>query len=75
MVLFGEKWLYWGKRGCIWAKLFYSVKCGCNRAKVVVFGQKWLISGKSGSIRAKVVLFGQNILFLGKVFILGQNLF
>ena len=33
-------------------------KSGCIRAKVVVFGQKWLYSGKSGCIRAKVVVFG-----------------
>ena len=65
MVLFGKKWLYSDKSGCIW-------KGCCIRAKVAVvgqewlfsgkrvfFGQKWFYSGKSGSIRAKVVVFGQ----------------
>ena len=65
MVVFGQKWLYLGKSGCI-------------EVKVVVFGQKWLYSkklvvfresgfirvrwfylGKSGCIRAKVVVFGK----------------
>ena len=32
-VVFGQKWLYSGKSGCI-------------PAKVVVIGQKWLYSGK-----------------------------
>ena len=35
VVIFGQKWLYSGKGGCI-------------RVKVVVFGQKLLYSGKSG---------------------------
>ena len=29
-----------GKSGCIRSKWLYSVKSGCIRAKVVVFGQK-----------------------------------
>ena len=29
------------------------------RAKVVVYGQKWIYSGESGFIREKVVVFGQ----------------
>ena len=33
MAVFGQKFLYLGKSGCI-------------RAKVVAFGQKWLYSGK-----------------------------
>ena len=65
MVLFVQKWFYSGKSGCIWARLLYSNKRCCNRAKMAVFGQgcpiriDWLYSGKSGCIRAKVVLFGQ----------------
>ena len=53
MVVFGQK-------------LFYSGKSGCIRAKVVLFGQSYLIrgkrlnSGKSGCIRAKVVAFVQS---------------
>ena len=38
VVVFGQKLLYSGKRGCIRAKLIYSGKSGCNREKVVVFG-------------------------------------
>ena len=65
VVVFGQKWFYLGKSGCICAKLLYSSKRCCNRAKMVVFVQggsfriDWLYSGKSGCIRAKVVLFGQ----------------
>ena len=39
--------------------MLYSGNSGCNRAKVVVFGQKWLYSGK-------VVVFGQKWLYSGK---------
>ena len=48
---------YSSKMGSIRAKCLYSGKVvvigqsGCIRAKVVVFGQKWLYSGKSGCIR------------------------
>ena len=49
-----------GTSGCSWAKLLYSRKSGCIRAKKVLFGQKWFSSGKSGCIRAKVLLFGQS---------------
>ena len=51
-----------GKRGCILASLLYLGKVvlfwqsGCNRAEVVVLGQKWFHSGK-------VVVFGQNWLY------------
>ena len=38
-----------------------------------LFGQKWLYSGKSDSIRAEVVLFGQIWVYLGKVVVVGQN--
>ena len=50
VVVFGQKWLYCGKSGCI-------------RTKAVVFEQKWLYSGnvivfgKSVGIRAKVLIF------------------
>ena len=43
MVTFGQKWLCLGKSGCI-------------RAKVVLFGQKWLYSDK-------VVVFGRKCLY------------
>ena len=56
MVKFGQKMLYSGKSGCIWAK-------------VVVFGRKWLYSdkvvvfGQSGNIRVNLAVFGQKWLF------------
>ena len=46
-------WLNSGKVVVFW-------QSGCIRAKVVIFGQKWLYSGKSGCIRAKVVVVGQS---------------
>ena len=60
MVLFGQKWLYSEKSGCIRAKQVVFVQSGCYWEKVVVFGQKWLYWKKSGSIRAKLVVFGQS---------------
>ena len=39
MVVFGQKWLFSGKRGCIRTGLFYW-------GKMVVFGQIWLFLGK-----------------------------
>ena len=63
--------------GSIWAKLLYSGKCGCFRAKMVVFVQKWLYSfkkvvfGQSGIIR-KVVVFEQKWLYSNKVNVFGQ---
>ena len=45
--------------GSIREKCLYSGKVvvigqnGCIRAKVVIFGKKWLYSGKSGCIRQK----------------------
>ena len=54
----------------------------CIRAKVVVFGQKWLYSGEKGSIRAKnccyrakVVVFGRSGCIRAKVVVFGQKLF
>ena len=72
--------------GCIMAQLWYSCKSCCNRAKVVVIGQKllysgkrgsirakWLYSSKSGCIRVKVVKFGKNCLYSNKVVLFGQR--
>ena len=39
-VVFGQKWLYSGKSGCILARVVVF------RAKVVLFGQKWLYFGQ-----------------------------
>ena len=71
--------LYSCKRGFNRAKLRYLVKSGCIRAKVAVFGHKWLYSGKrgcireSGCMRAKVVEFGQKWLKSDKVVVLGKK--
>ena len=60
MVVFGKKWLYYGR-------LVVFEQTGCNRAKmvsirgkVVVVLQKWLYSGKSGCVLAESVVFGKN---------------
>ena len=57
MVVFGQKWLYSGRSGCIPAIWFYS-------GKVVVFGQ-------NGCIWARVVVIGQQLLYI-KVVVFGQ---
>ena len=59
MVLFGQKWLYSDKSGCIW-------KGCCTRAKVAVVGQDWLFSGKKVFFRAKVDLLRQKRFYSGK---------
>ena len=50
MFLYGQKWLYSGKIGCIRAKEVFFVQSSCSRSKVVVIGQ-------IGYIWAKVVVF------------------
>ena len=45
MVVFGIKWLYSRKKGCIREKVAVF-------GKEVVFWKKWLYSGISGCIRA-----------------------
>ena len=52
VVVFEQSGCFFGKSGCILAKVVVFGQSGCIRGKVVVFGQ-------SGCIRAKVVLFGQ----------------
>ena len=62
VVVFGQKWLYSGKSGCIRSNWLYSDKVvafgqgGCIWAKVVVFG-------KNGCIRAKWLYFGKVVVF------------
>ena len=53
MVVFGQKWLYSGKSGCI-------------RLKVVLFRHKWLYSSKV-VVFWKVVIFGQTLLYSFKI--------
>ena len=59
MVVIGQKRFYSGK-------LIDSGNCGCNRAKAVVFGQKWLCLGK-------MVVFGKKWLYSGKVVVFEQK--
>ena len=44
----------------------YLGESGCIRAKVVVFGRKWLYSGK-------LVVFGKSCGIRGKVFVFVQK--
>ena len=59
--------------------MLFSCKGGSSRqkwfyrAKVVVFGQKWLYSGTSGCIRSRMVVFGQKWLYSGKVVVDEQS--
>ena len=76
-----------GQGGCIReikvfirAKLLYSGKSGCIRArwlysgnKWFYIGLKWLYSGRSGCTKAKVVLFGQKWLYSEKQVVFGQK--
>ena len=39
VVVFGKKWLYSDKSGCIWAKVDVFGQGGYVRAKVVMLGQ------------------------------------
>ena len=70
--------MYSGKTGCNRAKWLYSCR-GCIRAKVVVFGLKWLFLDKvvvfeqSGCIWAKVVVFGQKWMSSCKVVVIKQS--
>ena len=63
--VFGQKWLYSGKSGCVRAKVVVFVQSACIRAK-------WLYSGKvfvfrqGGCIWAKVVVFGEKQLSSAK---------
>ena len=51
-MVFGHNWWFSGAKSSI-------------RAKVVLFGKKWLYSGK-------VIVFGQKWLFLGNVVVFGK---
>ena len=64
MVVFGKKWLYLGKNGCIRVKWLYSSKSDGIRTKKDAFGQ-------SGCSRAKVVLFRQKLLYSDIVALFG----
>ena len=66
MVVIGQKWLYSGKSGFIWAIMLYSGKNGCIRAR-------WLYLVIIGSDQAKKVVFGQKWLHSGKVVVVGKK--
>ena len=59
------KVVVFGQSGCVRKRLLYSCKVVVF-GKVVLIGQKWLLSGKNGCIRTKVVI-------IGKVVVLGQK--
>ena len=42
VVEFGQKWLYSGQSGCIWAKVVVLGHKWLYSGKVLVLGQKWL---------------------------------
>ena len=65
MVVFGQKWLYTGKKDCIRVKMGVFGQSGCIRAV-------WLYSGKSGCIQVKVAVFGQKLLYSGEVVVIGE---
>ena len=66
MVVFGQKWLYSKKSGCIRAKVFvFGQSCLIRinwlySVKIVVFRQKWFYSGNKVVFGKKMVLFGQS---------------
>ena len=51
MAVFGQKWLYSDKSGCIRAIWLHS-------GKVVVYRERWLYLSKSGCFPSKVVVLG-----------------
>ena len=80
MVVFGQKWLYSGKKywGLYLGKVVVFGQKWLYSGKVVVFGKKWFYSGKS----CFRVVFGQSgCIYLGfysckiwvKVVVFGQN--
>ena len=73
VVVFGERWLFSSKSGCIQAKWLCS-------GKMVVFGEEWLYSGKKCCNQAKGVVFKEKLvvisqkwLYLDKVVVFGQS--
>ena len=46
---------------------------GSIRAKVVVFGRKWLYSGRPGFVQVKLVAFRRKWLYSAKVVVFGQK--
>ena len=73
VVVFGQRWVYSGNKGCNRAPLFYL-------GKVVVIGQKFLYSGKLVVIGQfwlyshRVFFFAQKWLYSSKMVVMGQKL-
>ena len=65
VVVFGIKWLFSDKSGCIWARKLRS-------GTLVVLGQKWTYSGKSVVFELKC-LYSANWLYFCKVVVFGQS--
>ena len=59
VVLFAEKWFYSGKSGFIRVKVVLFAQSGSNQEKKFSSGN--------------LVLFGQKLLYLGKVVVFGQK--
>ena len=57
--MFGQKWLFSGKSGCVRGKVVVFRQNGCFGAKVVVFGQKLLYLGKVVVFDKKGIVFEQ----------------
>ena len=60
VTVFGKKWLYSGKGGCVWKKWWYSWK-------VVIFGQELFYSAKDDLYLQKRSNL-EKCLYSGKVF-------
>ena len=77
--LYSGKWLYWGKSGCIRAKVAVYLQSGFNVANGLYSGKngcyqaKRFYSGKSGCIQAKLVVFGQSGCIQDIVVLFGQS--
>ena len=51
----------------------YSCKSGCIRAKVVVFGEKWLYTGRVVELGQNLLYSGKVVVFLTKVIVFGEK--
>ena len=65
MIVFGQKWLYSGKIGCIRAKVVLFGQSGFIR-DIWLYSGKLVYSGKSGCIQAKW-------LYSDKMVVIGQK--
>ena len=73
MTVFGQKWLYSGKSGCVWAKVVVFGKSGCILPKGVIFGQMLFYSRKSAFIRAKWLYWSKSSFLWTKEALFGKK--